>query len=106
MGERSTLQRELLHTRSWASTEQLSSAIFEWIKGWYNPRRRHTSVGMLSPAQLEALDGLGQPEAATRPVTKGDALASAAKPKPAVSGSGEADPFQVAFHRRVKVVAE
>ena len=52
----STMQRELLDTRTWASTEQLSSAIFEWIEGWYNPRRRHTSLGMLSPAQFEALD--------------------------------------------------
>ena len=52
----STMQRELLDTRSWSSTEQLSSAIFEWIEGWYNPRRRHTSLRMLSPAQFEALD--------------------------------------------------
>jgi transposase InsO family protein len=50
----STMQRELLDTRSWDSTEQLSAAIFEWIEGWYNPRRRHTSLGMLSPAQFEA----------------------------------------------------
>lgn len=28
----STLQRELLDTRTWRSTEQLSSAIFEWIE--------------------------------------------------------------------------
>lgn len=52
----STMQRELLDTRTWSSTEQLSSAIFEWIEGWYNPRRRHTSLEMLSPAQFEALD--------------------------------------------------
>lgn len=51
----STMQRELLDTRSWASTEQLSSTIFEWIEGWYNPRRRHTSLGMISPADFEAL---------------------------------------------------
>lgn len=49
----STMQRELLDTRRWASQEELSSAIFEWIEGWYNPRRRHTALGMLSPVDYE-----------------------------------------------------
>ena len=49
----STMQRELLDTRRWSSQEQLASAIFEWIEAWYNPRRRHTSLGMLSPHEYE-----------------------------------------------------
>ena len=49
----STMQRELLDTRTWHSPEQLGSAIFEWIEAWYNPRRRHTSLGMLSPVDYE-----------------------------------------------------
>jgi putative transposase len=51
----STMQRELLDTRRWATQEQLASAIFEWIEAWYNPRRRHTSLGMLAPHQFETL---------------------------------------------------
>jgi putative transposase len=51
----STMQRELLDTRTWDTQAQLASAIFEWIEGWYNPRRRHTSLGMLAPAEYEAL---------------------------------------------------
>jgi len=51
----STMQRELLDTRRWTSKDQLASAIFEWIEAWYNPRRRHTSIGMLSPVEFEAL---------------------------------------------------
>ncbi len=51
----STMQRELLDTGTWASTEQLSAAIFEWIEAWYNPRRRHTSLGNLASAEFEAL---------------------------------------------------
>ena len=31
-----------------------ASAIFEWIECWYNPRRRHSYCGMLSPADYEA----------------------------------------------------
>jgi len=52
----STMQRELLDRRStWPSRVELASAIFEWIEGWYNPRRRHSSLGYLSPHDFEAL---------------------------------------------------
>jgi putative transposase len=51
----STMQRELLDTRRWSDQQQLAAAIFEWIEAWYNPRRRHTSLGMLSPVEFEAL---------------------------------------------------
>lgn len=51
-----TLQRELLDQQPrWATKADLASAIFEWIEAWYNPRRRHTSIGSISPAQYEAL---------------------------------------------------
>lgn len=51
----STMQRELLDRTVWDSRTQLASAMFEWIEGFYNPRRRHTSLGNLSPADYEAL---------------------------------------------------
>ena len=50
-----TLQRELLDRRRWATRAELASAIFEWIEGWYNPHRRHTSIGDLSPVDYERL---------------------------------------------------
>jgi putative transposase len=59
----STLQRELLDTRRWQSQQQLAAAIFEWIEGWYNPRRRHTSLGMLSPHDYETLHTAAEPAA-------------------------------------------
>jgi len=49
----STVQRELLDTQRWYTKVQLSQAIFEWIEAWYNPRRRHTSIGDLSPVAYE-----------------------------------------------------
>ncbi|MDJ1113396.1 integrase core domain-containing protein [Microbacterium dauci] len=52
---RSTMQRELLDRTIWDSRAQLMSPVFEWIDGFYNPRRRHTSPGDLSPAEFEAL---------------------------------------------------
>jgi putative transposase len=39
------MQREPLDTARWETKHQLSQAIFEWIEAWYNPRRRHTSIG-------------------------------------------------------------
>ena len=50
----STMQRELLDRRRWQSRDELASAIFEWIEAFYNPVRRHTSIGDLSPAEFEA----------------------------------------------------
>lgn len=49
----STMQRELLDRRSWTTQAELGSAIFEWIEGFYNPRRRHSALGYLSPADYE-----------------------------------------------------
>jgi putative transposase len=52
----STLQRELLdETPRWRSRHELALAVFEWIEGWYNPRRRHTNIGSLSPIDYETL---------------------------------------------------
>ena len=51
----STMQRELLDRTTWDSRTQLASAMFEWIEGFYNPRRRHTSIANPSPAEFEAI---------------------------------------------------
>jgi len=51
----STMQRELLDRRHWTSRVELASSMFDWIEGWYNPRRRHTSQGMLAPREFETL---------------------------------------------------
>src|ERR1700709_2190439 len=51
----STMQRELLDRRPWATRADLASAIFEWIEGFYNPIRRHTNIDGLSPVKFEDL---------------------------------------------------
>lgn len=59
----STMQRELLDEQPrWATRHQLAQAVFEWIEAWYNPRRRHSSIGRVSPIDFEAanrVDELG-----------------------------------------------
>jgi putative transposase len=48
-----TMQMELLDRKGWKSRKELANAIFEWIECWYNPKRRHSSIGMLSPVDYE-----------------------------------------------------
>ncbi|MBX6389098.1 MAG: IS3 family transposase [Frankia sp.] len=48
-----TLQLEVLDRNGWENRDELANAIFEWIECWYNPKRRHSSLGMLSPIGYE-----------------------------------------------------
>ena len=50
-----TIKRELIDTRSWPTRAGLRRAVFEYIEGWYNTRRLHSTLGYLSPAQYEAV---------------------------------------------------
>ena len=47
------LQTELLDRSNWPTREGLANAVFAFIKGFYNPRRRHSTIGYLSPADYE-----------------------------------------------------
>ncbi|NEA37414.1 IS3 family transposase [Streptomyces sp. SID13031] len=49
-----TLKTELIHRRSWPTHKATTSAIFDYIEGWYNTRRRHSTLGYLSPAAYES----------------------------------------------------
>jgi putative transposase len=48
-----TLKKELIHRRSWPTKNELRSEIFEYIEVFYNRRRRHSTLGMLSPVDYE-----------------------------------------------------
>jgi transposase InsO family protein len=50
-----TIKRELIDRRPWPTIAGLRRAIFDWIEGWYNTRRLHSSLDYLSPARYEAL---------------------------------------------------
>jgi transposase InsO family protein len=54
-----TIKTELLDRQSWPTKALAHKAIFEYIEGWYNTRRRHSSLGYLSPAAYEATQHRG-----------------------------------------------
>ncbi|MET8146705.1 IS3 family transposase [Sphaerisporangium sp. NPDC005288] len=48
-----TLETELLDRHHFATRAQAKAVCFDFIEGFYNPRRRHSTLGMLSPAEYE-----------------------------------------------------
>jgi putative transposase len=48
-----TLECELLDRRRFKTQAEARTAVFEFIEGFYNPRRRHSSIGYLSPIDYE-----------------------------------------------------
>jgi putative transposase len=48
-----TFEREVLNRRCFKTQAEAKMATFQWIEGWYNPHRRHSSLGYLSPINFE-----------------------------------------------------
>ena len=49
-----TLKTELVHRTRYRTRAEAQASIFEWIECWYNRRRRHSSLGYVSPEAFEA----------------------------------------------------
>jgi putative transposase len=48
-----TIKAELIWRGTWETRRQAEMAIFEYINGFYNPRRRHSALGWKSPVAFE-----------------------------------------------------
>jgi putative transposase len=48
-----TLEFELLMKSDWQKREDARLAIFRYIETWYNPKRRHSTLGYVSPMRYE-----------------------------------------------------
>jgi putative transposase len=48
-----SLECELIDRRSFQTKAEARLAVFTYIEGWYNPRRRHSALGRVSPATFE-----------------------------------------------------
>lgn len=50
----SRMQVELLDRQRWQTRVELANAIFEYLEIFYNRKRRHSMLGMLTPVDFEA----------------------------------------------------
>ena len=48
-----SLKVELVYPSRWQTRAQARSAVFEYIEAFYNRRRRHSTLGYLSPVEFE-----------------------------------------------------
>lgn len=49
----STIKTELVNRESWKTHDQARLAVFRYIETFYNPRRRHSKLGGISPDEYE-----------------------------------------------------
>ena len=54
-----TLECELLDRTKLSTHAEARAAVFEFIEGWYNTRRRHSALGYRSPLEFERLHEAG-----------------------------------------------
>ena len=48
-----SLKAELVWRRNWQTRREVEVALFEYINGFYNPRRKHSALGWKSPVAFE-----------------------------------------------------
>jgi putative transposase len=48
-----TYKKELIHTRPWSDLTEVQQHTFLWIEGYYNRRRRHSTLNYLTPLEYE-----------------------------------------------------
>ncbi|MHC2187302.1 transposase InsO family protein [Rathayibacter agropyri] len=46
-------KKELIHTTPWPTLEFLRTETFLWIETYYNTRRRHSTIGYVTPTEYE-----------------------------------------------------
>ncbi len=64
-----SLECELIDRRTFKTKSEARLAVFTYIEGWYNPRRRHSALAYQSPANFERLnhDTLGRQASSLEP---------------------------------------
>ena len=48
-----TLETELIERKRFRNQAEARMAVFDFIEAWYNPRRRHSALGQMSPINYE-----------------------------------------------------
>ena len=48
-----TLETELIERKLFTNQAEARMAVFDFIEAWYNPHRRHSALGHMSPLNYE-----------------------------------------------------
>ncbi|CAM3887658.1 IS3 family transposase [Pontibacter korlensis] len=48
-----TMKTEMVYHHRFATRQEAGLAVFEYIEGFYNRKRRHSALGYLTPSQVE-----------------------------------------------------
>ena len=54
-----TLKTELIHRRPWPTKAETRAAVHDYIGSFFNPHRRHSSLGYVSPMDFERQHAAG-----------------------------------------------
>jgi hypothetical protein len=82
-----SLECELIDRRSWQTKTEARLALFTWIEGWYNPRRRHSALSYLSPMNFELQQAQQSPQRGGHELTTDPPRKPTLKPTPAAEKS-------------------
>jgi hypothetical protein len=76
-----TLKKEKIYRQSWPTRAEARTAIFQFIEGWYNARRRHSTLAYLSPIEFERHHAEQLVRTLQAPISA-NGLATATSPRP------------------------
>ena len=80
-----TLKCELIDRRIWKTHTEARLAIFTWIEAWYNPHRRHSSLGQISPINFERLNVQNKDDAQIHKLASSVDNSEPAKTEPSIA---------------------
>ncbi len=66
----SSLKTERVSRRTYRTRDDAKADVFDYIERFYNPKRRHSTIGYLSPIAFEDKDGVSLTD---RPQNRGQA---------------------------------
>jgi putative transposase len=53
----SSLKTERTARKTYRTRDEARADVFDYVERFYNPRRRHSTIGFLSPVEFETLAG-------------------------------------------------
>ena len=48
-----SVKAEMIWRQNWQNRKQVEAALFEYINGFYNPKRTHSALGWKSPVAFD-----------------------------------------------------